>query len=220
MSNGLGTNYIGPISVVESNVRASIQSYYNGIGENIKGGAFGAVGYLVGGDKGSYVGAAFDGLTFSFAGLSNESSVFPRAAIPSATPGTPIINKALNERQSVNLVLELKPNWNDQQVSEVYEKAHIISNNPNTKKVGNPSDGRPSNLRSKFVKNGGVVTSTQDVDHNTDLQLNGTNSMDNLSGRDKSVNRSLGPQIFNQIKNLPDGTKINKVFVNPFIRKR
>lgn len=45
-------------------------------------------------------------------------------------------------------------------------------------------------------------------DHMQDLQLGGSDTLDNLGALDGSVNTSLGPQIDAQIRGLPDGTKI------------
>jgi len=50
-----------------------------------------------------------------------------------------------------------------------------------------------------------------DVDHCVDLQLNGRNSSENMLPLDSSVNRSLGAQIQQAIKDLPPGTPIGKI---------
>jgi len=50
-----------------------------------------------------------------------------------------------------------------------------------------------------------------DVDHMVDLPLGGNDTTPNMSPLDKSVNRSLGAQIYQQAKGLPPGTKINNV---------
>ena len=47
----------------------------------------------------------------------------------------------------------------------------------------------------------------QDIDHIIDLQLGGKNELSNLSPLDRSVNRSLGAQIKNQIKDYEIGTE-------------
>jgi hypothetical protein len=78
---------------------------------------------------------------------------------------------------------------------------------------------RYNNLRSTFIKNGGVINYSQDLDHTMDLQLGGSNELINLSGLDRSVNRSFGPQIYNQIRDLPDNTRINQVAIDPFTKK-
>ena len=50
-----------------------------------------------------------------------------------------------------------------------------------------------------------------DADHIVDLQLGGADQILNMWGLDSSVNRSLGSQINQLIKNLPAGTRVNKV---------
>jgi RHS repeat-associated protein len=57
------------------------------------------------------------------------------------------------------------------------------------------------NVRDIFKKAGGAIGAGQDVDHILDLQLGGCGSCPtNLQGLDSSVNRSLGRQISNSIK--------------------
>jgi hypothetical protein len=80
MSNGLGTNYIGPKSVVEANVRISRQNYNNAVASNIAGGPFGAASYMMNPAGGGFAGAAMDGVVMSFGGIpAGRSSVFPSA---------------------------------------------------------------------------------------------------------------------------------------------
>ena len=50
-----------------------------------------------------------------------------------------------------------------------------------------------------------------DVDHIHDLQLGGKDTMSNLQMLNKGVNRSVGPQVQHQVKNVPVGTKIKKI---------
>lgn len=57
------------------------------------------------------------------------------------------------------------------------------------------------------------VPSGRDIDHMVDLQLGGSKTADNLWSLDSSVNRSLGAQVQQQIKNLPPGTRINRVTI-------
>ena len=51
------------------------------------------------------------------------------------------------------------------------------------------------------------------MDHVHDLQLGGIDDTSNMSGLDRSVNRSLGKQINNRTKDLPNGTTIRKVTI-------
>jgi 5-methylcytosine-specific restriction endonuclease McrA len=70
------------------------------------------------------------------------------------------------------------------------------------------------NTRGRFQKSGGAVSATEDVDHIQDLQLGGSDEVWNMRGLDRSVNRSMGSQIQQKIKNLPEGTKIGKVTIS------
>jgi RHS repeat-associated protein len=221
MADIYGNGHIGPQSVVKANVTLIRQKYYNAVADNIAGGPFGAAGYLIGGDKGSFAGAAVDGMALSLGGIGEKSSVFPiprRAVQPSMLRTSTEIAPA--EQSPINPVINQKPTWNKEQVAEAYEKAQTITNNPESKvTIKNPAI-RPSNLRRQYLKRGGKVSSTQDLDHNTDLQINGTNDLNNLSGRDKSVNRSFGRQLQIQIQNVPENTRVNKVSINPFTGKK
>lgn len=78
----------------------------------------------------------------------------------------------------------------------------------------NKSIKRAGNQRSVFEKASGTkLSKTKDADHLIDLQLNGKDAASNLWGLDNSVNRSLGKQIGNAIKDLPHGTKIDNVTI-------
>jgi len=165
-------------------------------------------------------GAAVDGVVMSFGGIpAGESSVFPKLTILEPRASTSATEIAPYEHSPVNIVINQKPSWNKEQQAAAYNKAQALSNDPDTKVTikNNPST-RLTNLRKQFIKQGGVVTKSQDVDHIRDLQLNGTNAQYNLQGLDKSVNRSFGPQIYEQIKNLPDNTRVSKVVINPFLK--
>lgn len=67
---------------------------------------------------------------------------------------------------------------------------------------------------SRYRRAGNEIPSGSDVDHVHDLQLNGKDVISNMSPLDFSVNRSLGAQIQNQIKNLTPGTVINNVYIH------
>lgn len=65
-----------------------------------------------------------------------------------------------------------------------------------------------TSARNRFEADGGQVSKGQDVDHVKDLQLGGKDVTGNMQGLDSSVNRSLGSQVNQQIKDLPKGTRI------------
>jgi hypothetical protein len=79
-----GRGWIGPKSRIEKDVELVRQDYNRRIGENIIGGPGGAAGYLIGGDKGSYVGAAFDQVALSFGGLPGKG--FSTRPVAEPTP--------------------------------------------------------------------------------------------------------------------------------------
>ncbi|HWB64753.1 MAG TPA: RHS repeat-associated core domain-containing protein, partial [Chitinophagales bacterium] len=58
-----GNGVIGPKKTVEANIAAQRQAYNEQVGENIAGGFFGAVGYMAGGDQGSFYGAQLDAVS-------------------------------------------------------------------------------------------------------------------------------------------------------------
>ena len=195
-------------------------NYNNAVGANIAGGPFGAGSYLLNPGGGGFAGAAFDGIAMSFGGIpAGKSSVFPKAVIikPSTLPKATEI--APYEHSPVNIVYNAKPGWNKEQVTELYIKAQAISNNPEAKVTINNPMPRLANTKTNYLKKGGTLTKGQQVDHTTDLQLNGNNGADgktNLKGLNGSVNMSTGSQMYQQIKNLPDGTRVSHVIVNPF----
>lgn len=68
---------IGPRSDVNARIEGSRLQYNQQIANNIIGGIGGSLGYLVDGDRGSFIGAAADGLATPFMSLPGRSSVFP-----------------------------------------------------------------------------------------------------------------------------------------------
>ncbi|EPR10527.1 HNH endonuclease [Ruminiclostridium papyrosolvens] len=67
-------------------------------------------------------------------------------------------------------------------------------------------------MSSRYKKANGQdsVPKEKDVDHTVDLQLGGADDILNMNPLNSSVNRSLGSQIQNKIKNDPIGTKYGK----------
>lgn len=66
---------------------------------------------------------------------------------------------------------------------------------------------------SRYRQAGDTVPSGYDVDHVIDLQLGGADDILNMNPLDASVNRSLGSQIQHRIKELPAGTRVNRVTI-------
>jgi RHS repeat-associated protein len=69
-----GQTIIGKRSDVEHVTTMQRLTYNESVGENIRGGFFGSVGYLLGGDRGAFIGGAFDQLSFSLTGVLEQYS--------------------------------------------------------------------------------------------------------------------------------------------------
>ncbi len=221
MSNGLGTCHIGPESVVLENVKISRQNYFNSVLSNIAGGPFGALGYWVGGENGTFSGAAVDGVITSFGGIAGETTV----GVPNYKSNTlynsssTIVNSIASfEHPPINIGIKENKSWTAEEVNTAYNKAQTMSDNPNTKVTLKNPEERIPNTRGNFIKNGGSVSKKEHVDHVTELQLNGYNGANgktNLAPLSGRVNTSFGSQVYSQIKNLPENTQVKKVCIIP-----
>lgn len=114
------------------------------------------------------------------------------------------------ERTGVDLALKYKPGWSATQQADALAKTQILSDADTV--VLQMTRGGTS-ARTMFKRAGGEVPAGNDVDHMVDLQLGGSDTIGNMWPLDSSVNRSLGAQIQQQIKNMPAGTRINRVTI-------
>ncbi len=219
MPDIFGTGHIGTRSIVEKNVKAIAQNYYNAVGDNIRGGPFGAIGYLAAGEKGSFYGAVADNVALSFGGIPGESGMLTKPINLNSQRAVNPTESGSFEHSPLHLSINLKPNWNKEQVKAAFEKANALTFDPETKVTLTNPEPRPSNLRKQFLTQGGTLTKGQHVDHIRDLQLNGTNKMYNLQGLDGSVNSSFGKQLHLQIRNIPDNTRVSTVTINIYSGK-
>lgn len=72
-----------------------------------------------------------------------------------------------------------------------------------------------TNARKRYeAENGqGSIGQGNDADHTIELQLGGSDTVDNIKPLNSSVNRSIGSQIQQQIKDKPAGTKVCSVSI-------
>lgn len=143
------------------------------------------------------IGSAADGLLIAGVGLRG-------GGVPPFAPG--------QTKLSVEADLKLKymPKWTVEERAAANLKVGVLDfSNTNATPVAR--NGLSARLM--FTKENGPVPKGQDIDHLIDLQLGGTNKMQNLWPLEASVNRSLGAQIQNQIQGLPPGTQINRVTI-------
>jgi YD repeat-containing protein len=110
----------------------------------------------------------------------------------------------------VDLALKFKSGWTEAQRAEAVAKAQILNDAP-TVVTASERSGTAAAMRR--YRQSEQVSTGRDVDHMVDLQLGGSKLIDNLWSLDTSVNRSLGAQIQHLIKELPLGTRINRVTI-------
>jgi hypothetical protein len=114
----------------------------------------------------------------------------------------------MGNRSGVDLALKHKPGWTATQQAEATAKAQTL-NDSETSVTQVDRTGSSATRRYRQAK--GVIPEGSDVDHVVDLQLGGADTLSNMRPLNSSVNRSLGAQIQQQIKDLPAGTRINRV---------
>ncbi|MEJ2855392.1 MULTISPECIES: RHS repeat-associated core domain-containing protein [unclassified Saccharothrix] len=105
----------------------------------------------------------------------------------------------------VHLDLTYMDEWSDEQIAAADAKVEHL--NGVDLVVSKPQRGSRS-ASTRYRGDGNAVPDGSDVDHMTDLQLGGADTVNNMSPLDRSVNRSLGAQIHARIRHLPAGTRI------------
>jgi len=135
-----------------------------------------------------------------------EKPAAEKPATTAATDGKPSAGNP-PESGGVDLSLKYKKEWTPEQKAAADQKAAALTA-ADTKVTHNTERKGTEQARYRKAQE---LDKTQDADHTVDLQLGGKDTKENMSTLDTSVNRSLGSQIDKQIKNLPEGTKVNNV---------
>jgi hypothetical protein len=125
--------------------------------------------------------------------------------------GTPL--RGTGDAERVVVRLRFKPGWTVEQRAEALEKVRTLNE---ARAVITPPQRGTTSARSRYVSAGSEVNASQDVDHIVDLQLGGHDTLVNLTARDRSVNRSLGSQIYHATKDLPDGAIVDEFVIGDF----
>ncbi|WP_181169108.1 hypothetical protein [Mesorhizobium sp. B2-4-14] len=102
------------------------------------------------------------------------------------------------------------PHWNAAQRAAADLKVKMLTE---AVTVVSQAVRKGRSARKIFKAAGFLIPFGHDIDHVIDLQLGGLHQLSNFAILDSSVNRSVGAQIWNQIKHLPIGTAINKVTI-------
>jgi RHS repeat-associated protein len=114
--------------------------------------------------------------------------------------------------EGVDLALTYKPSWSASQIIEANAKVQILDQADTVVTAVNRSG---TSAAGRYSSAGGELISGSDIDHMVDLQLGGSDTVSNMWPLNSSVNRSLGAQIQQQIKNLSAGTVVNRVTIGP-----
>lgn len=112
-----------------------------------------------------------------------------------------------NPDGSYDAELSYKEEWTPEQRAQADAKCKALSDADTVK---TDVAGKRNGTKTSRYRKDNAIPSNQDVDHTIDLQLGGPDDAINMNGLDKSVNRSLGKQINNLIKDLPEGTVLGK----------
>ena len=122
----------------------------------------------------------------------------------------PLSLERIGAEGGIDLTLKFKPNWTEAQRAEAVAKAQIL-NDAST--VVTVSERAGTAAAINRYRRSDQFSGGRDIDHKVDLQLGGSKAIENLWALDSSVNRSLGVQIHQKIKDLPLGTRINRVTI-------
>ena len=107
--------------------------------------------------------------------------------------------------------LNYKEGWSPEQIVEANAKVNAL-NEVGDLMVTAPQRGSTS--AAQMYRNAGFdIPDGKDIDHIKDLQFGGLDEVGNMWPLDKSVNRSLGSQIYHQTKNLPDNSIISNIVI-------
>ncbi len=152
-------------------------------------------GVLVGAKK--LADAAFEGRKAAKAAKAAEE------AAGSSKAGVKTITEGAGEK--INVGLQYKECWTAEQKTAADAKLKALSE-ANTVKTPVNRSGTSARTIYKRAYGNNSIPQGFDIDHKIDLQLGGSDKLENLWPLDRSVNRSLGKQINNYIKNYPIGT--------------
>ncbi len=111
--------------------------------------------------------------------------------------------------KTVDVELKYKDGWTAAQKAEADAKVKALTES-NTVKTQPVRSGTAASSRYKSAYGETSVPNGYDVDHTIDLQLGGADDILNMNPLDLSVNRSLGVQIKNAMKDYDIGTIFDK----------
>lgn len=138
--------------------------------------------------------------------IANESTekLYKKAVAESQEAATELIEKISKDNKVVNIELKFKDGWSDAQKLAAQNKVNALSNAYTVKTQVERKTSASKIFKKHYGSNS--VPKGFDIDHTIDLQLGGVDDISNMLPLDRSVNRSLGVQIKNAIRDYPVGT--------------
>ena len=135
-----------------------------------------------------------------------------QTASKSAAPDGVSTSTSKGGGKTVDVELKYKDGWTTAQKAEADAKVKALTET-NTLKTQPVRSGTSASSRYKSAYSATSVPRGYDVDHTIDLQLGGADDILNMNPLDLSVNRSLGVQIKNAIKDYDIGTIFDKFII-------
>ena len=202
-----GANYLRMNkSYINANISEAAQNSnilkqaINNVSKNSKGITLGSNG----GNAGKYVSdvkGEFDALK----NIKNGTKVAGSAKAGGSGSIDELVKACEGGNNSVNVELKYKDGWTTTQKAEADAKVKALTD-AYTVKTPAKRSGTSASARYRSAYGKTSVLKGNDVDHTIDLQLGGADDILNMSPLDMSVNRSLGVQIKNAIKDYDVGT--------------
>jgi RHS repeat-associated protein len=109
--------------------------------------------------------------------------------------------------------LRYRPTWTPAQIAAADRKVALLNQAGGLMKTEPVRSGTSATQR--YRQAGNQVPCGCDVDHVRDLQLRGQDVLSNMAPLDRSVNRSLGVQIYNALRDWPEGTSVGGFVIGP-----
>ena len=230
LTGGVGIAAVGALGLTEGTLGAAIVggavtgaiggATYSGVSSGLSGNSLKQVAKdtLTGGLTGAVAGGAMGGLAYGADKAIGAVKNVIKGSSSSLKPGhiTEMAKRDLSggsaQEEGITVKLKYKEGWTDAQKAEADAKVKALSEADTVKRNVERSG---TSSRKMYIKAFGKdsVSSTQDIDHIVDLQLGGKNELSNLAPLDRSVNRSLGAQIKNAIKDYPEETRFGKFVI-------
>ncbi|MEI3322555.1 MAG: RHS repeat-associated core domain-containing protein [Eubacterium sp.] len=199
--SGVGAAAIAEAVIASAGISAATDGAFYTVA-SLRNGSFSRSEFKNAVINGAVNGYMFGGAGVGVAGIRNAAKSGKLAGVMADEAGSVSYEGGTG---SVDIELKYKDGWTAAQKAEADVKVKALSDATTIKTPANRG-GTSASSRYKSAYGKASVPSGYDVDHTIDLQLGGADDILNMNPLDMSVNRSLGVQIKNAIKDYPDET--------------